>query len=84
VTFSFSVIDVFDVHVPRLQFCKSGNDKQTDMATASLLPAVDKPISDTGDPKRVLRKEIIDWWQDVSGHMDRLVSSETATFSALP
>jgi 1-phosphatidylinositol-3-phosphate 5-kinase len=76
VTFSLSAIDVFDVHVPRLQLSKSGNDKQTDMAAINPSPMTDQPIGDMQDPKRALRKEIIDWWQGISEHMDRLVSSE--------
>ncbi|KAI0710732.1 hypothetical protein C8Q76DRAFT_678336 [Earliella scabrosa] len=62
--------EVFEVRVPRLQILRRKADKK---------PASDGPeqksakvASPPGDAHRVLRREIMKWWQGLSEHMDVL------------
>lgn len=72
VSFSLSSIeDIFELRVPRLQVHK-GLEKVQRPGTDS-----SQATSESGaveDEKRILRKEIREWWEGVADHIDSLVS----------
>ncbi|KAH9920629.1 uncharacterized protein B0H18DRAFT_1023703 [Fomitopsis serialis] len=90
VTFSLSVVeDIFELKVPRLQIVRRRQvEKGSDKETASA-PASPVKVNSSDDDRRMLRKEIMRWWQGLSEHIDKLEENfvgegDTTRVKALP
>lgn len=71
ITISLSTIeDIFEIRVPRLQIIR-GTERVTPPSTSSGI--VDRSSGSESSQKRMLRKEIRNWWQGVSEHIDKIV-----------
>jgi 1-phosphatidylinositol-3-phosphate 5-kinase len=69
VSYSLTAIeDIFELRVPRLQIVGVGGP------SASPPFAGQDPTPSQSDEKRVLRREIMSWWQGIAEYMDALVS----------
>ncbi|KAI0631410.1 hypothetical protein C8Q77DRAFT_1218908 [Trametes polyzona] len=70
VTFTLSEVkDIFEVRVPRLQILRrKGGDKKP----VNVQQELSQSPSSSPDEKRMLRREIMRWWQGLSDHMDQL------------
>ena len=76
------VREVFEVHVPRLQILrrKAGEKKPVqDSTSASVQHPAPLGSSVLGESHKVLRREIMRWWQGLSDRMDQLVSADAAS-----
>ena len=64
------VRDVLQVRVPRLQILRRKERKAADSADHATAKS---PSGAPGDAHRVLRREIMKWWQGLAEHMDQVV-----------
>lgn len=63
-----SVKDVFELRVPRLQILRAyASEKSSDDVSE------EEPAPEIEDEKRILRREIVTWWEGVGRHIDKLV-----------
>lgn len=70
VTFTLSEVkDVLEVRVPRLQLLRR-KEKKSDGIDHT--PSKKSP-GEPGEAHRILRREIMKWWQGLAEHMDQLV-----------
>ncbi|KZT66473.1 hypothetical protein DAEQUDRAFT_714832 [Daedalea quercina L-15889] len=88
VTFSLSTVeDIFELKVPRLQIIRRRQlEKGKDTASASSSPV---KVTSNIEDRRILRKEIMRWWQGLSERMDQLEENfvrkaDTTRVKALP
>ena len=65
--------DVFEVQVPRLQILRRKVGERKPPPDAASNRTGGQP-SVLGDAHKILRREILRWWQGLSDHMDQLVS----------
>jgi 1-phosphatidylinositol-3-phosphate 5-kinase len=67
--------DVFELRVPRLQIVRYPvRDKASESSPSHAEgQALD---GSNNEEKKVLRREIVSWWQSVAEHIDKLVSSK--------
>jgi 1-phosphatidylinositol-3-phosphate 5-kinase len=87
VSFGLSIIEnIFELRVPRLQMLRwSAVEKERSSDCSSSVcsePTLSSSISSdtsggqqTGEGKRILRKEIKSWWEGIADHLDKLVSA---------
>lgn len=72
ITMSLSTIeDVFEIRVPRLQIIR-GIERVTPPAAGA--KTEERSLDSESTHKRLLRKEIRNWWQGVSEHIDKIVN----------
>lgn len=76
VTFSLSTVDdIFELQIPRLKILRRrGAEKISDKKDTSTAQHKPSQHKTTEDDRRALRREIKDWWQELSEHMDKLVN----------
>ncbi|KAA1470932.1 hypothetical protein DENSPDRAFT_798498 [Dentipellis sp. KUC8613] len=89
ISLSLSLIqDVFELRVPRLQFCRGGSEKagekEKERGVSPTQLAVERKSVEGEEEKRALRKEIKDWWQGIAEHLDKLemqfIDDETSSY----
>lgn len=74
------VRDVFEIHVPRLQILRwKPNEKKPVPDPPSNPHPVPPGSSMLGESHKVLRREIMRWWQGLSDRMDQLVSAHAGS-----
>lgn len=83
-TFSVSILeDIFELRVPRLKIMRH---RHVENAEKDVRPETEPHLdrdSSAEDDRKQLRREIKEWWQGLSDHMDKLVSISFASFQDL-
>ena len=75
VTFSLSTVeDIFELKVPRLQIIRRRQLEKGSEKDSSSAPTSPIKVTSSDDDRRILRKEIMRWWQGLSERIDQLVS----------
>ncbi|KII84857.1 hypothetical protein PLICRDRAFT_167256 [Plicaturopsis crispa FD-325 SS-3] len=78
-TITLSTIeDVFELRVPRLQILRNGDKDREKDRLIEKPPEIKDETSTAEDEKRVLRREVMQWWQGVYDHIDKLEMSFNA------
>ncbi|KAH9943601.1 hypothetical protein B0H21DRAFT_695546 [Amylocystis lapponica] len=82
VTISISAVeDIFELRVPRLQIIRRKPGERSGAGTDQ--EPITSKIS-TDDDRKLLRREILQWWQGLSEHIDKLEENFASDESSVP